>query len=81
MDKKQIIIGLAVLVVLGVVGITQFGSPDLVTGMVGAKMAGSHGSSFMMCWVVVKLVSLSIVTFIVSAIFWYTKKLIFGSKK
>ena len=80
MDKKQIIIGLAVLVVLGVVGITQFGSPDLVTGMVGAKMASGHGSGFMLCWVVVKLVSLAIVTFIVSAIFWYTKKLILGKK-
>jgi len=80
MDKK-IVLGLAVLVILGTIGIAQFGSPDLVTGMVGAKMAGGgHGCSFMLFWIVVKLISLAVVTFIVSAIFWYTKKLILGKK-
>jgi|TARA_Y100000310_G_scaffold345395_1_gene464427 uncharacterized membrane protein len=81
MDNK-ILIGLAVLVVLGVVGITQLGNADLVTGMVGAKMAGGgYGGGFMLCWVVVKLVSLAVVTFMVSAIFWWTKKLVLGNKK
>ena len=79
MDKK-IVLGLAVLVILGTIGIAQFGSPDLVTGMVGAKMAGGHCSSFILFWIVVKLVSLAVVTFIVSAIFWWTKKLILGKK-
>jgi hypothetical protein len=80
MDKK-IVLGLSALVVLGILGIAQYGSPELVTGMVGAKMAGGgHGCGFILGWIIIKLICLAVVTFMVSAIFWWTKKLILGKK-
>jgi len=80
MDKK-ILLGLSVLVIIGILGVAQFGNADLVTGMIGYKSAGMHKSSFVLCFVVVKLVALAVVTFIVSAIFWWTHKLIIKPKK
>jgi|ETN01SMinimDraft_4_1059930.scaffolds.fasta_scaffold275700_1 hypothetical protein len=79
MDKK-LVLGLSALVVLGILGVAQYGSPELVTGMVGAKMAGTGGCGFILGWIIIKLISLAVVTFMVSVIFWYAKKLVLGKK-
>ena len=79
MNKNTFIIT-GVILILGVLGIAQTGNSDLITGMIGSKMAGSYKSSFILCFVLLKLVAIAVVSFIFSLVFWYTHKLIMKKK-
>jgi uncharacterized membrane protein len=70
--NKNIFIIAGVIVVLGVLAIAQTGNSDLVTGMLGYKVAG--GSGFILCFAVLKLLVIALVSFIFSVIFWSTHK-------
>ncbi len=79
MNKNTILVS-GVLVAIGVLGIAQSGNPELITGMMGYKMAGSHKSSFILGLVALKLLALAVVSFIFSAVFWYTHKWVMKKK-
>lgn len=79
MNKNTGIIA-GVLVILGILGIAQTGNPDLITGMLGSKMAGSYKSSFILCFVLMKLVAIAVISFVFSFVFWKTHKWIMKKK-
>ena len=66
--------------ILGILGIAQTGNPDLITGMLGYKMAGTYKSGFILCFALMKLVAIAVVSFIFSFIFWKTHKWVMKKK-
>ena len=81
MDHKKILLGVCALVIIGVLVVAQTGNSDLVTGMIGCKMSKTTGSGIMLCFVVIKLVAIAVVSLIFSVIFCYTYKVIVKPKK
>jgi len=78
-NKNKIII-LGVAMVLGILAIAQTGNSDLITGMIGYKMVKSYNPSFVLCFAALKLVAPALVSFIFSAIFWFTHKWVMKKK-
>lgn len=78
MNKNRAIV-LGVIAVLVVLGIAQTGNSDLITGMIGYKMAKSN-PSFVLCFAVLKLLVIALVSFIFSIIFWTTHKWVMKKK-
>lgn len=79
MNKNTFIVSVIILV-LGILGIAQTGNPDLITGMIGSKMSGNYHSGFILCFVLMKLVVIAVVSFIFSFIFWKTHKWVMKKK-
>ncbi len=80
MNKNIIIVSSVIIVVLGVLAIAQTGNPDLITGMVGYKMAKSYYPGDILGFVVLKLIAFALVSFIFSVIFWHTRKWVMKKK-
>lgn len=78
MNKNTGIIA-GVIVILGILGIAQTGNPDLITGMMGYKTA-NFKSSFILCFVLMKLVAIAVISFVFSYVFWKTHKWIMKKK-
>ena len=74
MEKNAVIVSSVVIAVIGVLAVSQSGNPDLITGMVGYKLSKGHHASSILGFIVIKLVAISVVTFLVSLIFWKTQK-------
>ena len=74
MNKNALIISVVVIAIVGAVAVSQSGNPDLITGMVGYKMSKGHHTASLLGFIIIKLVAISIVTFLVSLIFWKTHK-------
>ena len=79
MNKNTFIVS-GIIVILGILAVAQTGNPDLITGMLGYKMSGSYKSSFILCFVVMKLIAIALISFIFSLVFWYTHKWVMKKK-
>ncbi len=79
MNKNTILV-LGIVIALGVLSIAQSGNPDLITGMIGYKMTKSYHPGFMLGFVILKLLAIALVSFIFSAVFWFTHKWVMKKK-
>jgi hypothetical protein len=73
MNKNNILIS-GVVVAIGILAIAQTGNAELITGMMGYKMAKSYHPGFILGLAVLKLLAIALVSFIFSTVFWYTHK-------
>ena len=77
---KKIALVSTVIAVLGILAIAQSGNSDLITGMVGYKMAGHSNPSFVVGFIVLKLAAVALVSLIFSVIFWKSYKMVVKKK-
>ncbi|MAG50398.1 hypothetical protein CL621_02020 [archaeon] len=82
MNKNLIIIPgvILIVIVIGILAVAQTGNPDMINGMMGYKVTKGYNAGGILGLVILKVITISVLTFIVSLIFWKTHKWVMKKK-